>query len=294
MNRMYPAKLLLFGEYTVLSGSQALAIPIFNWQGKWSQQKKVDSHWVISYAQWLLDQHIITDAQHASILQDHQDGWLYQADIPEGCGAGSSGALVAAWFDRYCEGNKNNITDAAKVMALMESYFHGKSSGMDPLVSWTQQAIVKDSHPQFHAVIDPGIPQGWNLYLLDSQTDRSTSALVHTYQEKFSDPDFASSVTKLLIPVVDHAIHFYLSGSQEMLTTCLQQISSFQRKYFDAMIPLSVQQTWDTLMQLPGVIVKLCGAGGGGFFLIFSTGEADLSAYNLISLHVAASTEPIL
>lgn len=35
MNRKYQAKLLLFGEYTIIKGGQALAMPLSHYEASW-------------------------------------------------------------------------------------------------------------------------------------------------------------------------------------------------------------------------------------------------------------------
>jgi galactokinase/mevalonate kinase-like predicted kinase len=37
------------------------------------------------------------------------------------------------------------------------------------------------------------------------------------------------------------------------------------------MIPGEVMKVWDEVMQKKGIYMKLCGAGGGGYYMIIST-----------------------
>jgi mevalonate kinase len=272
--RSYPAKLLLFGEYTVLNGSQALAVPLHHWKGEWIKGERAvidkDAPF-FTYVDWLRDCHWISDRVADQIKKDVSDGWMYQSEIPIGYGLGSSGAFVAAIFDRYMakemEGSQATVLET---LADMEGYFHGSSSGMDPMISYTDQAIYKNEQGILHAIKDPGWPEGFHLYLLDSGIGRSTGPLVQEYKEKIKEADFCMKVERQLIPMVDHAIHFYLSGSAEMLEQCIGMISQFQRHYFSNLIPDSVKNQWDELVSHPGVYVKLCGAGGGGYFMVVS------------------------
>jgi mevalonate kinase len=280
----FPAKLLLFGEYTVLSGSQALAVPLSRWSGRWEKGIASSASPLIQYATWLGQEGFISEGQFEIIKTDVLQGWQFDADIPVGYGVGSSGAFVAAWFDKYISHAVQGLRESASVMARMESFFHGTSSGMDPLVSFTRQAIVKDDEGQFHAVQDPGWPEGWRIFLLDSGLQRNTGALVSGYRSMVQDEDFRRNVERSLIPMVDHAIHLYLSGTSAMLEECVSMISQFQRIHFTPMIPDSVAHAWDELSASPGVYVKLCGAGGGGFYLVLSAQDADLSGFNLIAV----------
>jgi mevalonate kinase len=289
MARIYPSKLLLFGEYTVLSGSQALAVPLSHWKGEWRQDENAVIHEdspLYAYVDWLKAHDLISAASAAHMITDAEEGWMYEADIPIGYGLGSSGAFVAALYDRYI--TKENTTTPSSVLemlARMEGYFHGSSSGMDPMVSYTGEAVYKNEQGAFQSVHDPGWPEGYKVYLLDSGIERSTGPLVHIFKELLKDPEFKTRIKRELIPVVEHAIHFYLSGTGSMLEECISVISQFEREYFSMLIPDPVKDQWDELIELPGVYVKFCGAGGGGYFQVISTSNHPSGLFkNLISI----------
>jgi mevalonate kinase len=153
----------------------------------------------------------------------------------------------------------------------MEGYFHGASSGMDPMVSFSGQAVYKDEAGTFQSVNDPGWPEGFQVYLLDSGVARSTGPLVQIYKELIKDREFKLKVEHELIPAVEHAIHLYLSNTGGMLEEYINIISQFQREYFSMLIPDPVKDQWDELIETPGMYVKFCGAGGGGFFQVITT-----------------------
>jgi len=289
LSRIYPSKLLLFGEYTVLNGSQALAVPLSHWKGVWKQYTNAVLHEdspLYTYVSWLQSNDLISAASGAHILNDAEEGWTYEADIPIGYGLGSSGAFVAALYDRYItKENSVSPTSALSMLAKMEGYFHGSSSGMDPMVSYSGEAVYKNEGGEFQNINDPGWPEGFQLYLLDSGTERSTGPLVQAYKEYLKDPEFKMKIERELIPMAEHAIHFYLNRAGQMLEECISMISQFQREHFSMLIPDPVKDQWDELIEIPGVYVKLCGAGGGGFFQVISTsGEQIAHQPNLVSL----------
>lgn len=273
LSRTFPAKLLLFGEYTVLTGSQALAVPLTRWKGIWDQgpaTTTVDSFFT-AYIQWLETHQLITLKARERMLEENKAGWRYTADIPIGYGLGSSGAFVAALHERYLKQEDAPPEKIREMLADMEGYFHGSSSGMDPMVSLSQQAVHKDDQGIFHARTDPGWPVGYGVYLLDSGHDRATGPLVHQYKEFLRDEAWHRILFRELMPMVDHAIHFYLMGTSQMLEECLAIISRIQRECFEFLIPETIRHQWDRLVSIPGVYVKLCGAGGGGYFLVVQT-----------------------
>ena len=74
----------------------------------------------------------------------------FDSSIPQGYGVGSSGALVAAFYDRYAVDKispqadliPEKLSRLKSIFAAMESYFHGKSSGLDPLNSYLSLPLL--------------------------------------------------------------------------------------------------------------------------------------------------------
>lgn len=280
MSKIFPAKLLLFGEYTVLHGSQALSVPFRKYTGKWIKEPDNSQMSLIpEYYRWLNKVELADDALYDRIVRDFEDGWTYQSDIPVGYGVGSSGAFVAAVYDRYIHDESNDFEQLTDKLAQMEAYFHGSSSGMDPLVSYTGKAVYKNEAAEFHLIDDKGWPDGFKIYLLDSGTERATASLVNRYIERTEDHTITKKIKRELVPATEHAIHFYMNGQNEKLEECISTISSFQREYFQEMIPEEIKNKWDELSSQPGVYMKLCGAGGGGYFLVISANEEFNNAF---------------
>ena len=281
----FPAKLLLFGEYTVLDGSQALAVPLKRWTGKWNKQdQNMQMSLVPEYFRWLNKVDIISDETFNWMVREYEEGLTYEADIPIGYGVGSSGAYVAAIYDRYIKSGENDINKSAELMARMESYFHGSSSGMDPLVSFSGKAVHKNEKGVLQPIDDKGWPEGYKIYLLDSGIVRETSSLVNRYKERTEDHKTTRRIKRQLSPQVDHAIQNYMEGNSKKLEKHLGEICSLQRECFEEVIPENVKSKWDDLASQPGVYVKLCGAGGGGYFLVITSGQQDLSAEDLVNI----------
>lgn len=272
MPASFPAKLLLFGEYTVLNGSRALSVPLKKWEGRWEQQSETPHMSLIpEYYRWLNKVDLAPEDIFQRMVADYEDGWSYMADIPIGYGVGSSGAYVAAVYDRYLHDGKMDCLEACTTLARMESYFHGSSSGMDPLVSYSGKAVYKNENGDFELLDDHGWPEGYQVCLLDSGITRETASLVNRYMERNEDKKITRQIKNQLMPLVDHAIDSYIDKKKDKLEQSIEAIGQFQREHFEDMIPDSVREKWDRLSELPGVYVKLCGAGGGGYFLVIDT-----------------------
>ena len=284
MSRVYPAKLLLFGEYAVLNGSQALAVPLNAWSGYWSDSHANVHGSPVDFFNWLKNNSIISEEDQLRMIDDFDKGWTFESTIPVGHGVGSSGAYVAAVYDRYLA-KQQEQPNASKIMASMESYFHGSSSGMDPLVCYENKAVLKDDSGKFQIISDPGWPAEYKVYLWDSGIERTTAPLVNLYKNKIAQEEFRITLERNLIPIVDHAIHFYLSGTASMLEECISVISQFQRHHFTEMIPPIVREVWDGVMKKERVYMKLCGAGGGGFFMIISAAREEIHLPGSIQIH---------
>ena len=93
---------------------------------------------------------------------------FFDSSIPQGYGVGSSGALVAAVYDKYAFGKitvlenltKEKLLHLKAVFSLMESFFHGKSSGLDPLNSYLSLPILINSKDHIEATGIPYQKQG--------------------------------------------------------------------------------------------------------------------------------------
>ena len=99
-----PGKLLLFGEYTILAGGQALALPLPNFSGHWAKgqtAKPFDLRPFLDYLDRLQqEEQLLTPLRLDQFRQDLAAGLFFRSTIPAGYGAGSSGALCAAVYQR--------------------------------------------------------------------------------------------------------------------------------------------------------------------------------------------------
>ena len=83
----------------------------------------------------------------------------FDSSIPQGYGVGSSGALVAAIYDKYADDKitvlenltRDKLLKLKAIFSKMESFFHGKSSGLDPLNSYLSLPILINSKDQFRS-----------------------------------------------------------------------------------------------------------------------------------------------
>ena len=108
-NPLFYAKIILFGEYGMIEDSQGLVVPYSFYKGtlKYSDlssefEKKSNYH-LQKYSDYLADlslpEDFKLDIEH--FKTDISNGLFFDSNIPQGYGVGSSGALVAAIFEKY-------------------------------------------------------------------------------------------------------------------------------------------------------------------------------------------------
>lgn len=275
--KKYFSKVLLFGEYTVLYGGNALATPLKNLHATWEKVISPDETYSSLIRDWCfyIEKHNLP-LDTSRILHDWENGRRFVTDIPTGYGLGSSGVLTALFYDLYktCEVPRD-INILKQVLGKIESFFHGQSSGLDPLISYTNQPLLVRQGNVEH--VDNIDLQGLNIYLMDSGTHRSTARWVNSFKEKMKcDPLFSRVITTTLKDHVDHAIQICTRTSAGDLSAIISQISDYQRKWWSWMIPPTALSRWDEISSSEkSSIVKFCGAGGGGYFLVFSREDLE-------------------
>lgn len=265
----YPAKILILGEYTILNGSKALAIPYDKLSGSWSQAPLESEESKLSHASLLsfLEHSSEKYLDHKRLKADIHSGLWFDSSIPSGFGLGSSGALIAAIYATYGL-KRGSIQEDRLALARLEDYFHGASSGIDPLVSLVQKPLLIHSFENVEAQNESLNLKGF--FLLNTGKPRSTGPLVSIYQEKMKDPEFKRGCAEVLAHEVNFAIDTILGKDRSHLFHHLWLISKFQWEYFPEMIPTQMRGLWSKGLESGDYILKLCGAGGGGFILGYS------------------------
>jgi mevalonate kinase len=293
-NKIFYSKVLLFGEYSVIKHSMALSIPYSLFAGKLKfrneSDKKVDTE-LKSFCNYLK---IEKEKDRLGFLIDLKSfefdvgqGLYFDSTIPQGFGVGSSGAVCAAVYDAYktkafSKTNQNYKED----FAIMESHFHGSSSGIDPLISFINKAILIGNYGDISEVTLPLYNTGkGGLFLLNTGRTRRTEPLVNLFLEKCKSLDFLNRIENDLLKINDKCITALLEGNIENLYRDFEALSSFQFEEFTPMIPNLYRDLWRDGLVSKKYFLKLCGAGGGGFLLgmtkDFDQSEELLNQYEI-------------
>lgn len=272
----YSSKLLLFGEHTINRGSDALAIPYSDFGGNWaysvdfSKQESLPA--LADYLQLLQKDGILqAKIDLTDFYNELKKGLFFDSNIPVGYGLGSSGALCAAIYDRFSI-QKIERTDSTRfielksALAQIESFFHGSSSGIDPLICYLQQPMLIRANGQMETVALPETSD-LSFFLLDTGIRRTTEPLVKYFLNRCEDKAFLADVTTHLVWHNKHAIAALLNADWNLLFENVSEISRFQIEQLPDMTPAVFHDVWKAGLQGNLYRLKMCGAGGGGFIL---------------------------
>ncbi len=286
---LFYAKILLFGEYGIIKDSKGLAIPYNHYQGglflgDLNQDKIKDSNQKL----WLFFDYLKQKQTHYPDLlnldlnqfeQDLNNGLYFNSNIPEGYGVGSSGAVVAAIYERYAQNKitvlenltREKLLKLKETFALMESYFHGKSSGLDPLNSYLSIPILIQSKENIEPAGIPSQKEGRGaVFLIDSEQIGETGDMVSIFMEKMKQEGFRKTLKNEFIKYTDACVHDFLQGNITSLFGNLKQLSTTVYHNFKPMIPTHMMDVWKKGIDNDDYYLKLCGSGGGGYILGFT------------------------
>ena len=274
MRDLYPSKLMLFGEYAVIAGGEGLAVPWDDFYAQWIEESETESAFkphLLRFCEWLRSEKFVPMLDVDQFMDDLHHGLDIESNIPIGYGVGSSGAGVAAVYDRYArdKSGDHDLPALKQRLASMENFFHAKSSGLDPLVCYLQEAI-HITPEAIHVVQLPQNVEELPMRLLDCGYARATHALVNTFSKLMERADFKVAMQDY-IQYSNACIRDVLQNDMSQFMQHVRAVSDWQWHYFDFAIPEQLRKEWHDALRTENAAYKLCGAGGGGFMLIFHT-----------------------
>ena len=271
-------------------GSQALAMPLPLFWGNWafSENRNRWSGKLMEFAEYLEATSLFIQLDISRFREDLSQGMYFESNIPTGYGAGSSGALVAAIFDRYCmvrEGKDLKLLK--KTLAQMEGFFHGTSSGTDPLICYLNSAVVLNTI-EIKKIELPKMESPYTLFLLNTGMERQATPFIEYFLKKNKEAKFSKKIKSYYLPTVDTAIEYFLKSKWDLLFNQFNLISEFQFLNLEKMIPGIFLEIWNSGLNSNYFKLKICGAGGGGFILgmtnDFENLKNDFKEFNFIKI----------
>ncbi|MEE3225624.1 MAG: mevalonate kinase [Bacteroidota bacterium] len=287
---LFYSKILLFGEYGIIRDSKGLSIPYNFYKGA----LKVDEHpdevavksneslgrFAVYLKELQEDQPDLVQFDIEALQEDVAKGMYFDSTIPQGYGVGSSGALVASIYDKYAFDKitilenltREKLLKLKHIFGQMESFFHGKSSGLDPLNSYLSLPILINSKDDIEpAGIPSQTPDGKGaVFLLDSGIVGETAPMINIFMESMKKEGFRKMLKTQFVKHTDACIDDFLKGDVKSLFGNVKQLSKTVLRNFKPMIPASFHDLWKQGIETNDYYLKLCGSGGGGYILGFT------------------------
>lgn len=302
---LFYSKILLFGEYGIIKDSKGLSIPYNFFKGalktdenpsEVAKQSNINLREFVTYLERIHNEEPqLVAFDFKRLKSDVAAGMYFDSSIPQGYGVGSSGALVAAIYYNYAEDKitvlenltREKLLRLKAIFGKMESFFHGKSSGLDPLNSYLSLPILINSQDNIESTSIPSQnTEGKGaVFLLDSGSTGETAPMVQLFMEKMKQEGFRKMLKNQFIKHTDACVEDFINGNVKSLFGNLKQLSHVVLDNFKPMIPAKFHQLWKHGIESNDYYLKLCGSGGGGYILGF-TQDIDkarntLKDYNL-------------
>ncbi len=284
---LFYSKILLFGEYGIIKNSKGLSIPYNFYSGGLKigditkNSVKKSNEILTGFADFLVKiEKSLVEFDQKKIQNDLANGMYFDSTIPQGYGVGSSGALVAAFYDRYAKTKitvlenltKDKLIILKKIFSQMEAYFHGESSGLDPLNSYLSLPILIQSKNKIKTI---GIPSQTKsgkgaVFLIDSGESSQTAPMIEIFFNSMKNKKFNRIMREEFIKISDSCVENFLEANFKSLFIDIKKLSSVVFKNFKPMIPSDFHEIWKKGIETNDYFLKLCGSGGGGYILGFT------------------------
>ncbi len=285
---LFYSKILLFGEYGIIKDSKGLSIPYNFYNGALKIEKELtpihaesNGHLRRFAAYLATNQSDLVAFDTNAFQSDIDKGLFFDSSIPQGYGVGSSGALVAAIYDRYATEKitilenltREKLLTLKGIFSFMESFFHGSSSGLDPLNSYLSLPILIHSKDNVETAGIPSQEQQEEkgaVFLIDSGIVGETAPMVNLFMEKLKHEGFRNVMKEQFVKHTDACVEDFLKGNVASLFTNIKSLSKTVLENFSQMIPAEFHQLWKKGIETNDYYLKLCGSGGGGYILGFT------------------------
>jgi mevalonate kinase len=265
----YPSKIILFGEYLILTGGKAISIPYFPFSIHKTAIAKSNKPFYINLLNFILANPIFENRISPKFKNEIDTGLHYTSTIPTGYGLGSSGALTANIYADYILEKKTQLQELKAELAAIENFFHQQSSGLDPLTSYIQKPILIQGN---EIEIDFSIHHLGKFFLYDSGIKRNAKSAIGHFKTLSEDLGFHEELKPLGV-INNRIVDAMIAG--EDIRKDMRSLSELQYTIFADFIPDTVKPIWRTGLGNDEYYMKLCGAGMGGMFLVYSDAKLD-------------------
>lgn len=276
MKELYWSKVILFGEYSMIFDSTALVLPLKLFSAKWNADRGRSREFMSfsrkelsRFCGFLRGEERFSNVIDLDVLEeDLQKGWYLDSDLPVGYGLGSSGTVVAAVYDRYAKTPVRDLMRLKDLFSQMESFFHGSSSGIDPLQCYLGRPF-RITAEGAELLADGFLKNRLQICLIDTEMKSDTKPLVEYFKRQREKEEYLRDFQRDYLPYVKGCMDAVIQGDTDCFFKRFQKLTSAQRIFFSPMIPDPVAELFERTYDFH-FGVKILGSGGGGYILGFT------------------------
>ena len=144
-----------------------------------------------------------------------------------------------------------------------------------PVLITGKEKIEKLNFPANYSI------KKYGLFLVNSQYSRNTGPLVNYFKHKCNtDLKYLDKINKNYIPVNNECVQEFISNNHpEIFFSKIKVLTNLQMDLFKEMIPENLVSVMEYGMETSLFYLKLCGSGGGGYYLGFTGDTLKTEAY---------------
>lgn len=276
MRERYYSKVIIFGEYSMIFDATALMIPLTRFSAQWRFASHLDAsggtasnaslHRFADYLSTVEGVKDVIDLPRFN--HDLQYNLFLESNVPSGYGLGSSGTLVAAVYDGYAKQKTDDLLQLKSLFGKMESYFHGSSSGIDPLQCYMGKPF-KITPEGVRLLSEDFLKKDIHICLIDTKIKSNTKPLVDHFKQQREDAAFLSRFQSEYVPCVTSCIDSMIQGDTNLFFNSLKQLTKGQLEFLRPMITDNTMDLFTSDFDFH-FGVKISGSGGGGYVLGFT------------------------
>jgi len=297
MRDRYYSKVILFGEYSMIFDATALMIPLKRFSAQWQfplsrnrAASLTSNQSVKRFSQYLSENQSLSGLFDLQALKkDLDEGLFLASDVPSGYGLGSSGTLVAAVYDRYALQKTDDYLQLKTLFGLMESHFHGSSSGIDPLQCYLGKPF-KITPKGVEQLSDDFLKKDIHICLIDTKIKSNTKPLVDHFKRQREDAMFLNRFQTEYVPCVSACIDAMIGVDKESFFKSLRRLTRGQLEFLRPMITDNTLDLFTSDYDFH-FGVKISGSGGGGYVLGFTDNVEKANELLSLPCHSSVDTQ---